>query len=72
MYTWRQFTTERKVIQDCKGFIDGDLIENFLDLSQDKKQDVVNGLKIDDESGMTKDATVDDITKIVEDLTRIH
>lgn len=29
-------------------------------------------LQIDDGSGMKKDATVDDLVKIVEDLTRIH
>ena len=46
MCTWRQFNTERKVAQDCKGFIDGDLIESFLDLGRDKMQEVVNGLKV--------------------------
>lgn len=29
-------------------------------------------LQIDDGSGMKKEATVDDLVKIVEDLTRIH
>lgn len=29
-------------------------------------------LQIDDPSGMKKEATVDDLVKIVEDLTRIH
>lgn len=46
MATWREFNTERKVVQDCKGFIDGDLIESFLDLSHEKMQDVVEGLKV--------------------------
>jgi len=29
-------------------------------------------LQVDDGSGMKRDATVDDIIKIVEELTRIH
>lgn len=29
-------------------------------------------LQIDDGSGMKKEATVDDLVKVVEDLTRIH
>lgn len=42
---WRSFATERK-IEPCEGFIDGDLIESFLDLSLDKMKEVVNGLQV--------------------------
>lgn len=45
-FTWRQFNTERKFVQDAKGFIDGDLIENFLDLGKQKMSDVVKGLQV--------------------------
>ncbi|XP_046628743.1 DNA damage-binding protein 1 [Neodiprion virginianus] len=68
---WRSFNTDLKM-EPCEGFVDGDLIESFLDLSRDKMAEVAMGLQIDDGSGMKKDATVDDLVKIVEDLTRIH
>ncbi|CAL8403866.1 unnamed protein product [Boreogadus saida] len=65
------FHTERKTEQ-ATGFIDGDLIESFLDLGRTKMQEVVNTLQIDDGSGMKREATVDEVIKIVEELTRIH
>ncbi|KAM4744685.1 LOW QUALITY PROTEIN: DNA damage-binding protein 1 [Anableps anableps] len=68
---WRSFHTERKTEQGT-GFIDGDLIESFLDLSRAKMQEVVSTLLIDDGSGMKREATVDEVIKIVEELTRIH
>lgn len=58
---WRAFHTDIKT-EPCEGFIDGDLIESFLDLSQEKMREVSDGLNI----------TVDNLVKMVEDLTRIH
>ncbi|CAM5160119.1 unnamed protein product, partial [Natator depressus] len=58
--------------EPATGFIDGDLIESFLDISRPKMQEVVANLQIDDGSGMKREATVDDLIKIVEELTRIH
>uniref|UniRef100_A0A8D3ABC7 DNA damage-binding protein 1 n=1 Tax=Scophthalmus maximus TaxID=52904 RepID=A0A8D3ABC7_SCOMX len=69
--TWSSFHTERKTEQ-ATGFIDGDLIESFLDLGRAKMQEVVSTLQIDDGSGMKREATVDEVIKIVEELTRIH
>ena len=88
---WRAYSTERKV-ETSKGFIDGDLIESFLDLKRDAMQKVADGLMVssvydsysvlmyfsvasqmpDDGSGMKREATVDDLIKTVEELTRIH
>lgn len=68
---WRSFTTDVKT-EPCEGFIDGDLVESFLDLSHKDMKEVCLGLQIDNGSGMKQDATVDDLIKIVEDLTRIH
>lgn len=65
-YRWRSFRTEG-VTEDMKGFIDGDLIELFLDLPRKKQEEVVQGLS---RNGQL--LTVDDLIKIVEDLTRIH
>ncbi|ESN93168.1 hypothetical protein HELRODRAFT_187538 [Helobdella robusta] len=68
---WRSFRTDRRD-EGCIGFIDGDLIESFLDLSRDKMQAVCSGLTIDEGSVTKKEVTVDDLIKIVEELTRIH
>lgn len=68
---YRAFATERKQ-EASTGFIDGDLIESFLDLNREQMEKVIEGLQFDDGSGMKRDATVDDLVKIVEELTRIH
>ncbi|KAF5280874.1 hypothetical protein FQR65_LT03023 [Abscondita terminalis] len=68
---WRSFHTDIKT-EPCEGFIDGDLIESFLDLSTDKMKEVVDGLQFVAEGGMKQECTVDDLIKMVEDLTRIH
>lgn len=48
---WRAFHTDMK-IEPSEGFIDGDLIESFLDLSQEKMKEVADGLQITGEGGM--------------------
>ncbi|KAB0803831.1 hypothetical protein PPYR_00801 [Photinus pyralis] len=68
---WRSFHTDIKT-EPCKGFIDGDLIESFLDLSTDKMKEVVDGLQMIGDGSMRQECTVDDLIKMVEDLTRIH
>ena len=55
-----------------QGFVDGDLIETFLDLSREKMAEIAEQMMISDGSGMKQKATVDDLVKMVEDLTRIH
>lgn len=42
---WRSFHTDIKS-EPCEGFIDGDLIESFLDLSADKMKEVADGLQV--------------------------
>lgn len=42
---WRSYHTEMKT-EPCEGFIDGDLVESFLDLSRDKMQETVVGLEV--------------------------
>lgn len=44
---WRSFYNDRKQ-EPSEGFIDGDLIESFLDLPRDTMRDVVNGLQVCD------------------------
>ncbi|XP_055903250.1 DNA damage-binding protein 1 [Eupeodes corollae] len=67
---YRSFNTPQKN-EPCEGFIDGDLIECFLDLSREKMKESVTGLETTINS-QKKEADVDDVIKIVEDLTRIH
>merc|ERR1719189_878967 len=70
---WRSFSSEKKD-EASEGFIDGDLIESFLDLDRFTMSQVVSGLQRLDPSGSggRVAASVDDTIKIVEDLTRIH
>uniref|UniRef100_H2YRR9 DNA damage-binding protein 1 n=1 Tax=Ciona savignyi TaxID=51511 RepID=H2YRR9_CIOSA len=54
-----------------RGFVDGDLVECFLDLGREKMAEVAKGLTIK-ESGTERAATVDDLIKAVEEMNRIH
>jgi len=42
---WRNFISETKN-EPAKSFVDGDLIESFLDLSNKNKLEVVNALQV--------------------------
>lgn len=42
---WRSFNTDIKT-EPSEGFIDGDLIESFLDLNSDKMKEVTEGLQV--------------------------
>uniref|UniRef100_A0A4W3I875 DNA damage-binding protein 1 n=1 Tax=Callorhinchus milii TaxID=7868 RepID=A0A4W3I875_CALMI len=71
-FSHQSFHSERKT-EPATGFIDGDLIESFLDLNRTKMQEVaVVSTENTDCDGMKREATVDDLIKIVEELTRIH
>ena len=43
--TWRAFSNERKT-EPTIGFVDGDLIESFLDLPRSKMEEVASGLQV--------------------------
>ena len=45
LFSWRSFHTDQKT-EPVTGFIDGDLIESYLDLSRDKMQEIVTGLQV--------------------------
>ena len=55
--SWRAFSNDRKTVE-AHGFIDGDLIEAFLDLKPEKMAEVVKGL----------DVSVEELTKRIETL----
>lgn len=65
--SWRSFSNERKVAES-RNFLDGDLIEAFLDLPREKMQDVVDGKH----GGTPLETTVDEVIKSIEELTRLH
>jgi DNA damage-binding protein 1 len=59
---WRAWSNERKT-SPAKNFIDGDLIESFLDLSKEKMEEVAKGMEM----------SVEEVTKKIETLTQaIH
>lgn len=58
---WRSFNNEKKT-SDARNFVDGDLIESFLDLSRVKM----------DEVSKVMDVSVEELCKRVEELTRLH
>jgi DNA damage-binding protein 1 len=65
--SWREFRSDKRTIQSTN-FVDGDLIELFLDLSQDEINDVLEGA----DGGEPIKVPVEEITKLVEELSRLH
>ncbi len=45
MIRYRSFANDHKT-KVAEGFIDGDLVERFLDLSQAQMNDIVAGIKV--------------------------
>jgi DNA damage-binding protein 1 len=68
---YRSFSNEHRS-KPYAGFIDGDLIEKFLDLPRMEMLELSKGIKMIDVQGMEVDATVDDVLKLIEDLSRLH
>eukprot|EP01135_Chromosphaera_perkinsii_P006121 Nk52_evm1s407 gene=Nk52_evmTU1s407 len=66
---WRSFINDSRE-SESRAYIDGDLVESFLDLKREKMEEVCEGLKsLENEE---RNITVEELVKIVEDLTRIH
>ncbi|XVE48502.1 hypothetical protein DITRI_Ditri01bG0006900 [Diplodiscus trichospermus] len=58
---WRSFNNEKKTVE-AKSFLDGDLIESFLDLSRGKMEEISKAMGV----------SVEELSKRVEELTRLH
>ncbi|THU68691.1 hypothetical protein C4D60_Mb08t06530 [Musa balbisiana] len=58
---WRSFNNEKKTV-DSRNFLDGDLIESFLDLSRSRMDEIASSMGV----------TLDELCKRVEELTRLH
>lgn len=64
---WRDVTVD-DYQEKAMNFIDGDLIESFLDLTPQQMQFVVDGQN----GGRRLDSTVEDLCKVVEELMSVH
>lgn len=64
---WRAFSNQHIPASPARQFIDGDLIEQFLDLKHESAEAVVAAMQ-----GGHSGATVDSITQLVEELSRLH
>ena len=63
---WRTFLSERgHLILEDRKFIDGDLIESFVDLDLPMKQAIYEDLKDEIDS-------VDSLGKLIEEISRSH
>ncbi|XP_031130290.1 DNA damage-binding protein 1-like [Ipomoea triloba] len=58
---WRSFYNEKKTVE-AKNFLDGDLIESFLDLSRVRMEEISKAMAV----------PVEELMKRVEELTRLH
>ncbi|CAH2078400.1 unnamed protein product [Thlaspi arvense] len=58
---WRSFNNEKRT-EEARSFVDGDLIESFLDLSKSKMEEI----------SKVMDVQVEDLCKRVEEITRLH
>jgi len=67
---YRRFVSDKKSEQS-HGFIDGDLIETFLELDRNTLEELCIGLT-KEINGEKIPLELDDVMKIVEDLSRIH
>jgi len=67
---YRKFLSDKKS-EACHGFIDGDLIETFLELERPILEELCIGLT-KEVNGEKIPLELDDVMKIVEDLSRIH
>lgn len=58
---WRLFYNEKKTV-DARNFLDGDLIESFLDLSRGRMDEISRAMGV----------STEELSKRVEELTRLH
>ena len=68
---YRAFQNERQTTT-ASGFVDGDLLELFVDLPIEKQHEVIKGITVDDGSGMKRETTVEEVSKLLEELSHLH
>jgi DNA damage-binding protein 1 len=60
---WRAFSNERRT-EEARGFIDGDLVEQLLDLPPERQAQVA--------AAMGEGVTLEELIRRVEELSRLH
>lgn len=68
---WRTFEN-RRAATEARNFIDGDLIESFLDLSKTQMHQVADLLNADGNVEDMAPFTVEDLTTRIEELAQLH
>jgi DNA damage-binding protein 1 len=70
---WRDFDSERR-IEPHKYFIDGDLIETFLELTYAEASNLIKDFKVDNSTmgHSNEEFSVNYFNKLVEELSRLH
>eukprot|EP00644_Phytophthora_capsici_P007270 jgi/Phyca11/546802/estExt2_Genewise1Plus.C_PHYCAscaffold_220420 len=68
---WRMFENRRSV-SEARNFIDGDLVESFLDLPKPQMMKVVEKLNNDGMLDGMDQITVEDLTLRIEELAQLH
>ncbi|RHY28438.1 hypothetical protein DYB32_005979 [Aphanomyces invadans] len=68
---WRMYESKRTV-SEARGFIDGDLIEGYLDLTKPHQQKTVDLLNVDGAMDGQPPVTVEELTSVVEALVQRH
>ena len=75
---WRAFCNERNIPgknSTSKNFIDGDLVERFLDLEKSEAEKVLQHIlsnRVSSEYNTSTSLDLDALTKMVEDLQSLH
>lgn len=67
---WRSFTNGRRTSPSSK-FIDGDLVESYLDMPRNKQEEVLRHICADPQGG-DQSWLVEDIVHRVEEMQRLH
>ncbi len=60
---WRSFHSERTT-QECRNFVDGDLIEQCLDLDREKVEEIAKD--------MGGETSGEDLIRAVEEMSQLH
>lgn len=67
---WRSFTNGRRS-SPASNFIDGDLLESYLDMPYEKQAEVLMHMR-GDQQGNDQPWTVEDVVHRVEEMQRLH
>ena len=66
--SYRAFKNSVREAEEPFRFVDGELIEHFLDCSEDMQAEMCKGLG----TGKTKEVNLEEIRTVVEGLRRLH